>query len=199
VIAPRLGGGALAAALGLAFGCALLAPAPDPSRFFVLAATSQPAAEGSGLSLGVGPVQLAAYLAVPEVQVRSSATELRRSGVDRWAEPLEEGIARVLAQDLSAALGTREIQLFPWYADARPDLQVAVSVRRFELEPDGSALLEARYELVDLAGKRAHQVRDAQLRRPAAAADTAASVAALSEALGALADQIAQELRAFAR
>jgi uncharacterized lipoprotein YmbA len=190
---------ALAAGLALAPGCTLLAPAADPSRFFVLAPLAETASEASSLSLGVGPVQLAANLAVPEVQVRSSATELQRSGVDRWAEPLEEGFARVLAQDLSAALGTREIQLFPWYAEASPDYQVAVSVRRFELEPDGGALLEARYELVDLRGKRPHQVRDAQLRRPAESRDTAASVAALSHALADLAAQIAQDLRAFAR
>jgi uncharacterized lipoprotein YmbA len=140
-------------------------------------------------------VHLAAYLAVPEIQVRASATEVRRGTVDRWAEPLEDGIARVLAQDLSAILGTREVVLFPWYAEQRPDCQVQVSVRRFELEPDGSGLLEARYEVTDLGGRAGHLVRDLEVRRPAAGSDTAASVAALSEALGALAEQIAADVR----
>jgi uncharacterized lipoprotein YmbA len=186
---------ALAALASFAAGCTILAPAPDPSRFFVLAAAGGAASGASELALGVGPVHLAAYLAVPEIQVRASATEVRRGSVDRWAEPLEEGIARVLAQDLSAILGTREVVLFPWYAEQRPAYQVQVSVRRFELEPDGSGLLEARYEVTDLGGRTGHVVRDVELRRPAAGSDTAASVAALSEALVALAEQIAADVR----
>jgi uncharacterized lipoprotein YmbA len=186
---------ALAALAALAAGCTILAPAQDPSRFFVLAAAGGAASGQSDLALGVGPVHLASYLAVPEIQVRASATEVRRGGVDRWAEPLEEGIARVLAQDLSAILGTREVVLFPWYAEQRPACQVQLSVRRFELEPDGSGLLEARYEVTDLVGRTPHVVRDVELRRPAAGSDTAASVAALSEALAALAEQIAADVR----
>jgi uncharacterized lipoprotein YmbA len=189
---------ALAALAAWAVGCTILAPAPDPSRFFVLAAARGAASGASELALGVGPVHLAGYLAVPEIQVRASATEVRRGSVDRWAEPLEEGIARVLAQDLSSILGTREVVLFPWYAEQRPTCQVQVSVRRFELEPDGSGLLEARYEVTNLAGRAGHVVRDVELRRPAAGSDTAASVVALSEALAALAEQIAADVRRVA-
>lgn len=189
---------ALAALAACAAGCTLLAPAPDPSRFYVLAAAGGAASGSSELALGVGPVRLAGYLAVPEIQVRASATEVRRGGVDRWAEPLEEGIVRVLAQDLSALLGTREVVLFPWYAEQRPACQVQLFVRRFELEPDGSGLLEVRYEVTDLAGSRGHRVRDVELRRPAAGADTAASVAALSEALSGLAEQIAADVKSLA-
>jgi hypothetical protein len=184
---------ALAAGLGLA-GCTLLSPAPDPSRFFLLSASVAEAPGEAALALGIGPVRLPSYLAVSEVQVRASATEVRRSAIDRWAEPLEEGIARVLAQDLGVALGTREVVLFPWFPEQRPDVQVALSVRRFELEPDGSGLLEALYEVTDLASGR-RVLREASLRRPASGADTAASVAALSQALADLAVEIAAEVR----
>jgi uncharacterized lipoprotein YmbA len=184
---------ALAAGLALS-GCTLLAPAPDPSRFFVLAALGAPAATGAPLALGVGPVRLPGYLAVPEVQVRASDTEVRRSEIDRWAEPLDEGIARVLAQNLSTALGTKEVVLFPWFPEQRPAVQVALSVRRFELEPDGSGLVEGLYEVTDLAsGRRA--IREVRYRRPASGPDTAASIAALSQGLADLAAEIAGEVR----
>ena len=181
------------AGLLLAAGCTLLAPATDLSRFYVLAPTAEPAA-ASDLSLGVGPIQLAAYLSAPEIQVRASATEVRHSAIERWAEPLEDGITRVLALDLGAALGTREVVLFPWYADQQPDVQVRLTVQRFELEPDGSGVVEARYEATQLAtGRRV--IRETTLRRPAASSDTAGSVAALSDALGDLAAEIAAEVR----
>jgi hypothetical protein len=178
-------------------GCTLLAPAPDPSRFFVLAALTAPVGETSPVTLGVGPVRLPGYLSVPEIQVRASVTEVRRSEIDRWAEPLEEGIARVLAQNLSAALGTQEVVLFPWFPEDQPAIQVAFSVRRFELEPDGSGLLEGLYEVTELASRRS-RVREVSYRRPASAPDTAASIAALSEALAELAGAIAGDVREVA-
>jgi len=189
---------AAAGAALLAAGCTLLSPAADPSRFYVLSARSSSAADGADLALGVGPVQLAAYLAVSEIQVRASASELSRLPVDRWAEPLEEGITRVLAQNLSAELGTRDVVLFPWYADQTPSHQVQLSVRRFELEPDGSGALEVRYEVTGLDARGGHLVRDVELRQPAAGSDVAASVTALSEALAELARRIAADIRHLA-
>jgi uncharacterized lipoprotein YmbA len=187
----------LPAAALLAAGCTLLAPAADPSRFFVLTALSTSSAEGSALALGVGPVRVATYLAVSEIQVRTSPTELSRSAVDRWAEPLEEGVTRVLAQNLSAELGTRDVVLFPWYAEQSPSHQVQLSVRRFELEPDGSGVLEARYEVTALAPGGGHVIRDVELRQTSTGSDVAASVAALSESLAELARRIAADIRSL--
>jgi hypothetical protein len=185
-----------AAALALALaGCSFLQPAIDPSRFFVLNAVAQPAGSGSQLALGVGPLNLPSYLAVSELQVRASATELVRSPVDRWAEPLQDGILRVLAQDLSAVLGTRDVVLFPWYAEHQPEVQVAVSIRRFEIDPEGSALVEARYEVTRLAGGGTGALRDFAVRKAPSGPGTAASVAALSEALAELAADVALQIR----
>ena len=188
----RFAGAALA--LGLS-GCSFLQPAIDPSRFFVLNAVAPASETGSQLALGVGPLHLPAYLAVTEIQVRTSATELVRSPVDRWAEPLSEGILRVLAQDLSAVLGTRDVVLFPWYAEQQPELQVSVSIRRFEIDPEGAALLEARYEITRLAAGGPGTLRDFAVRRAPSGAGTAASVAALSAALADLAAEIGRHAR----
>lgn len=182
----------------LAAGCTLLQPTPDPSRFFVLSPLASAGAAVEGLSLGVGPVSLPGYLEVAEVQVREGASELRRSPIDRWAEPLGDAITRVLAQNLSTELGTREVVLFPWYAHQAPTYQVKVWVRRFELDPDGSAVLEARYEVGASDAMGDGVIRDVALRRAAADGDVAASVTALSETLAELARQIATDVRSFA-
>jgi uncharacterized lipoprotein YmbA len=188
----RYAGAALA--LGLS-GCSFLQPAIDPSRFFVLNAVAQGGEASSQLALGVGPLHMPSYLLVTEIQVRTSATELVRSPVDRWAEPLSDGILRVLAQDLSAVLGTRDVVLFPWYAEQQPDLQVSVSIRRFEIDPEGAALLEARYEVTRLAGGGSGTLRDFAVRKAPSGSGTAASVAALSEALADLAADVARHAR----
>ena len=53
---------------------------------------------------------------------------------DRWAEPLESGIAQVLADDLGAHVGSERIAVFPWRGGVARvlDYQVAVVVLRFE-------------------------------------------------------------------
>jgi uncharacterized lipoprotein YmbA len=181
-------------ALGLA-GCSFLQPAVDPSRFFVLNAVAPAAQTGSTLALGVGPLHLPSYLAVSEIQVRTSPTELLRLPVDRWAEPLSDGILRVLAQDLSAVLGTRDVVLFPWYAEQQPELQVSVSIRRFEIDPEGAALLEARYEVTRPGHGGPATLRDFAVRKAPSGPGTAASVAALSEALADLARDVAAHVR----
>jgi hypothetical protein len=187
---------ALAAAAGAA--CTLLPPQPDPTRFFVLEAQASPAASASELSLGVGPVTLAAYANRPELVTRAGPTEVVPSPIDRWGEPVDQAIVRVLARDLALELGTLDVILHPWYGEQRPAVQVRVDVHRFERDADGAAVLAARYEVAELRAGGRRIVRDLELRRPAASLDPAAAVAALSGALADLASEIAAGVRSLA-
>ena len=82
-------------------GCLNLEPAADPTRHFLL--SSMPAdAESSGpaesgLSLGIAPVSVPAYLGRPWVVVRTSDTEIRYSDYFKWGEHLDKGIQQTLA------------------------------------------------------------------------------------------------------
>jgi uncharacterized protein len=187
---------ALAAALLLS-GCSFLSPAADPSRFFVLNAVATGGGGPSSLTVGVGPIAIAAYLTAPEIQTRAAASEILRSPIDRWGEPLEDGLVRVLAQDLSVELGTADVVLFPWYAEAQPEVQVAATIRRFELEAGGVAVLEARYRVSRVADGGRAVSRDVAIRKEPQGSSTGASVAALSEALADLARELAREVRAL--
>lgn len=66
--------------LGLVSGCSLLSPEPDPSRFFVLTATTpgeaSPTTRGD-LVVGVGPTSIPGYLDRNEIVTRISPDELR--------------------------------------------------------------------------------------------------------------------------
>lgn len=191
--------GLSAAALGLAAaalaGCTLLEPRPDPSRYFVLhPVASAPGAPAEGVSVGVGPVTLAGYLRRPEILTRASAAEVRPTDLERWGEPLEDALPRVLARDLAVELATLDVRSFPWFRDAQPDLQLSVEVERFEREGD-EAVVAARYELRDLRPGGRTLARATEHRAPAASPDAAATVDALSAALGALARELAAAAR----
>jgi len=81
-------------------GCSLLpAPKPDPTRFFVLAAEPGEAAPARG-TVALRPVEVPAYLRQPALVVRRGGHEVTLREAARWGEPLEQGLARVLGENL---------------------------------------------------------------------------------------------------
>jgi uncharacterized protein len=211
----------LSACCLLASGCSLLAPAPDRSRFFTLAVApeaevqAEPASEAeaqageaerpreasdatAGITYGLGPVTLPAYLDRREVATRVSPTELTYSPTDCWAQPLAANVSSVLLQDLSDLLGTRDrVVAYPWGTAVKVDYQIEVALLRFERDPAGTGHLAAHWSIKDLDDGRELAVKETVLVRPGAPDDTPATAAALSGALRALSAEIAAALRAL--
>jgi hypothetical protein len=111
------------------------------------AAVSAPTAAQSRVSICVGPVLVPGYLDRLPVCVRDSAHEVTYAEFHRWAEPLEDGIGRVLVENLSQLLGTARIDVFPWKTPAPADYQVRVMLIRFDGAPGEQAVLKARWSL----------------------------------------------------
>ncbi|MDO8430950.1 MAG: PqiC family protein [Candidatus Binatus sp.] len=182
-----------------AFGCASLifGPRPEPPKFYVLtpasAAPAPPSSPGSsgGLTLGLGPVKLPAYLDRNEVVIRAAENRLEFSKNDRWGESLEKNFARVLARDLAAHLGTQQIVVFPWYATTLIDLQVQVEVYRFETDVQGSAQLSAKWTIRNGDGSKILYTAESNFSQPSKPGDTTEAVAALSRDTGDLSREIA--------
>jgi hypothetical protein len=179
-------------------GCTVLAPRPDPSRFYVLEplplATSRAAVTAlpADVSVGLGPIRVPDYLRRPELVTRTGPTEVTPSEIDRWAEPLELAVPRVLALDLTARLGPRSFHSWPWYDTQRPDYQVDVAFERLERDADGNAVLVAAYRVRDLRPQGKVVLRETRFSRTPAAPDSASLVAALSANL----DDLSRELAA---
>ncbi|PAW80857.1 MAG: hypothetical protein B9S27_05250 [Opitutia bacterium Tous-C8FEB] len=90
----------LLAAAAAGAGCSLLpAPKPDPTRFFLLAAEPGEAAPARG-TVALRPVEVPAYLRQPALVVRRGGNEVTFREAARWGEPLEQGFARVLGENL---------------------------------------------------------------------------------------------------
>lgn len=126
-----------------------------PSNFYVLSAPAASDVEGAqttrrnGTSIGVGPVTLPEYLDRPEMVVRTNATSLEVSDLNRWGGGLTENFQSVLGEVLSNRLGTDRIQLHPWSTSGDVTYQVLVQVNTFEAQPDGQVHLDARWTIVN--------------------------------------------------
>jgi uncharacterized protein len=182
----------------LLLGCGTLSPKPDQSRFFTLSALTQnepnaakQASRTPGISLGVGPVTLPGYLDRQEIVVRIAQNQLILSENDRWAEPLDENVARVLSQNIAFLLRAERINAYPWPIDRKPVYQVEIEVLRFETDAEHQAQLSTRWVVRNTSKKDSTRYHETRLSRPAQGRSTEASVAALSEALADLSREIA--------
>ena len=84
------------------------------------------------------------YLERLQIVTRGAHDEVEISVDDRWAEPLENGIAQVLADNLGPELRSERITVFPWRGGVARvlDYQVVVMVLRFEGSPGHEVALQ---------------------------------------------------------
>jgi len=180
-------------------GCASTAP----TRFYVLTAVPETAprrpqaGDGRPLAIGVGPVALPRYLDRPQVATHASPHELRFAEFDQWAEPLQDGVTSVLAENLSHVLGTDHVATHPWPRSAPVAYQVVVRMIHFEGTLDGQSQLTAQWQIVDAEDQKELMWKTSRFQSPVETADYRSMVAALSHSLGALSQDIAVALMAL--
>jgi uncharacterized lipoprotein YmbA len=173
-------------------GCSARLP-----RTYVLSATGAPAATSprSGPVVGVGPVTIPAYLDQTSMVVREGGGEVRLSRGHQWAEPLKDGVARVIAENLALLVPTDAVVLFPWRSPRTVTYRVTVEIFRFDGPLGGSMRLNAQWRLLDGSGKEL-VLRAVTLAEPAADASYAALVASQDRLLAGVSRDIAAAIRA---
>lgn len=134
-------------------GCVSLGRTEPPQEHYVLGARAVPpdvAPPGSvsDLAIGVRRLKVASYLASSFMVVRRGANQVDFAEFQRWGEPLEAGINRVVAGAL-VAHGFRDVAVAPWPAQARYDYVIQLDVVRFEgLATEGPDSVEGGVHLL---------------------------------------------------
>lgn len=123
---------------GLAAGCA----SSPVTRFYTLSAAAAPVATSSQLSVVVGPVSVPAVVDRPQIVVSTGPNQVRLDEFNQWASPLQNNIARVVAENLVAMLGTPRVILFSQPLGVGADYRAAIEVQRFESAPGEAATLD---------------------------------------------------------
>ena len=120
-------------------GCSLFNAGQQPkTRFYLLSSLAssgkgaQPLAVLPHAALGIGPVRLPPYLDRRNIVARSSGSEFELVELSQWGEPLQDMVARVMADNLSILLGTNRVILFPWRSSIPVDYQVTIQAAQFD-------------------------------------------------------------------
>jgi uncharacterized lipoprotein YmbA len=182
----------LAAAVVLStslLGC----PSSPASHFYTLSAV--PAT--SGAHSASSPVQVAAVHIPPSLDRRqmvslTSANTVQISETNRWSAPLDEMVRKVLAEDLVARLPAGQLILpgSPAPSGAR---SLVVTITELGAGPGGDVKLTGSWSL--LGADSGALIRERNIAIDAGPATSAeATAAAMSRAIGQLADEIASAL-----
>ena len=188
-------------AMGLSLAsCSLPLPqaSNDPTKFYVLAAPEAPAMPSAPKpvpAVRLRPVELASYLQARPMIVRHGENEIEFRDFARWGEPLEQGIARVLREELLARHAVASVQAGAVRPSDVQDVPFDITVRIVACEggADGAVLFRAVWQIVSTADKGTvvarGDYRPTDLRWTPKSEATLA--AALSRAVSGLAGEIA--------
>ena len=192
----------LGAALISLTGCQLIPdPAPDATRFYVLTGPSPEQAASATLgplSLGLKAVNVAPYLRSRSMPLRTGEHEISYNDYARWAEPLDQGISRILQGRLLLAPAVGRVYAHPFPFDRPRDFDISVSIVRCEAVREGRSTVARFAAQIEVT-----RVSDGNVvtRRVFAAPDIpwdgqdhAALAAALSTSIDRLASEVIAQL-----
>lgn len=181
-------------------GCA--SPAP---HFYALsggadppvstASTTSSAGTTTALSVAVGPVSVPELVDRPQIVVTKGANQVQLDDFNRWASPLRDDIARVIAADLAQELPGARVWPYAQSAQLNPEMQVLIDVQQFVSTLGDGVVIDVLWSLRS-AGGEASQGGRSLVREATAGSDFAALVAAHSRALARVSADIAHAIRA---
>jgi uncharacterized lipoprotein YmbA len=178
-------------------GCA----STPPTRFFVLSPIAGFERTGSRMgercfAIGIGPVKIPEYLNQPEIVTRITQNEVTVDEFAKWAEPLEDNISRVLAENLSSLLCTRSIAIFPWKGGTPIDYRIDVHVIQMDGVLGENAFLDVSWSIADSADRKkpALVTKRSRYKEPTGGGDYGAFVSAQGRNLASLSRDIAEAI-----
>ncbi len=136
-----------------------------PNNFYVLSAHEFPAPTGASPTLGVGPVTIPEYLGRKHMVYNRVDNSLQVANLDMWAEPLDNGVQRVLMLNLTGLLNTQDVSIFPWRPERAPDFGVEVNLLQLDAN-ETEALLTADWLVYRPGGNAPINRRISRLQMP---------------------------------
>lgn len=184
----------LAVITSMAVLLAACGSSPRNNHYVLTSEVGQPPT-GDTPSLGIGPIHIPEYLNRNALVFSEKGNQLEVSSTQKWAEPLESGIQRVMAINLAVSLDTQNIRYFPWEPKRTPDYGVSISVLKLDANDDRATLAaEWRLYQPDSRETVARRITSLHLPLPDGPLLPEQIAPAYSELLGQLSQQISQAI-----
>lgn len=152
--------------------------------------------EGSPI-ISVGAFRMPEYLNRSQMVTSGPGAEIIVDEFNRWAEPLDNAIHRVLASNLDVLLESVVVVAYPSAAIVNIDYRLVGRFDRFNSGQDGLVILDVQWAIVDSTGTVRLPPRRARFESQATRPDDPGSIAqAMSDVLAQFCRDIAGEIEA---
>ena len=135
--------------LVLTSGCATT---PAPYRHYVLQPLAAEAEHPVVTSLGVAPIKVPEWMDRNYLIYSDGNFRLEQMPLDRWGEPLEEAVTRIVTQNLRRQNPEAVVRQGPWLTSERPDTVIELEVLNFILA-ENELMLEVSWSLAGKTGQ----------------------------------------------
>jgi len=152
--------------------------------------------EGSPV-LSLGPFRVPEYLNRSQMVIRGANAEIIVDDVHHWAEPLNDGIHRILASNVDSLLESMIVLAYPSAAVLDVDYRVVGRIVRFDSDQNGVIVLEVQWGAAGTDGNSLVAPSRGRYESHAATpGDPGAIALAMSDALEQFSRDIASEITA---
>ena len=169
---------------------------PEPSYYTLASRPGVPQPGGPRL-IELRRIGLAGYLDRPEIVRKDADYRLRIGSAERWGEPLGDLIARILAEDLNLRMPGTSVFTSAGSISVTADVTIELDMQRFDADASGDVVLLAQVAASKgrERGRSALGTQTVRIQVHPTGPATVDLVAAMSLALGQLADRIAPMVR----
>ena len=108
-------------------------------------------ASGQVAGIVISAVTVPELIDRPQIVTRDGANRVNVAEQQLWAEPVKNGIGRVLAVRLTKALADAgrpaRVAAYPQASIANPALRITIDVQRFDAVPGGDAVIDVLWSV----------------------------------------------------
>jgi uncharacterized protein len=185
--------------LVLALSGCITAPDTPAPRFYRLQAVDDTQAGGKlkispNTIIGVGPVGIPEYQNRPQVVTQNDNKMLTIAQFDRWGEPLDLALARLISDDLTAMIEGATVKVYPWNLAIPVKYQLILDVVKLESQLDKDLFFAVQWSILDAQANKMIVLKKSEFRLAINPHSYSGLVKTLSQAVAALSMEIAKAL-----
>ena len=179
-------------------GCMSVPNSPTP-RFYMLQAVyknqvSKKTNIASDVVIGVGPVKIPKYQDRPQIVTQDKEKMLKFAQFDRWGEPLDLGITRLIGENLAVMLPEAKFTLYPWNSAVPVKYQVVVEITQLDSNLDKDMFVVAQWLVIDVQNAKTLIIKRSEFRQSIVPQNYSGLVKTLSMACTSLSSEIADAI-----
>jgi uncharacterized lipoprotein YmbA len=172
-----------------------------PIHYYTLSAEASPDPSFAGKNerlITIGPVTLPDVVERPQFVLRTTPNQVTLVEEHQWAEPLKSEVARVIAENLTRLLGTKQVSVYPQSAGDQAQYRVLVDVQQFESALGGRTSIQTFWTIrKNSQGDPSVKSGYSSMEEPVSGSSYEALAAAHSRGLVRLSRDIADAIRSM--